>query len=1053
MIGPAEILKASILIVDDQEANVALLEQMLRGAGYDSISSTRNPREVCELHRMNRYDLILLDLQMPGMDGFQVMEGLKEIETGSYLPVLVITAQPDHKLRALKAGAKDFVSKPFDLAEVLIRVYNMIEVRLLQQELMIHNFVRLENSQRIAGLGDWECDSAHHHMVWSEGLYRLLGVSRKDAPPNAETLGRLVHPDDLAFVQEVKKAAAAGSRRVDFEHRLIRPDGEVRHIHQITETVLDDQGRPVRESGTMQDITERKLTEEALRQSEERYRMMFERNPTPVWVFDHATFAFLAVNDAAIALYGYSRKEFLRMTVLEIRTSDVVPSSLERTVAAHAQSRAPGRTQHRKKDGTIFPVDILTHEIEFAGQPARLVLVVDMTETERAAAALRTSEARFRALSESAPLGIFECDAAGRVVYSNPALIALTGRPAGDSLGRGWEENIHPEDRAAMSAGWARAAAEGSAWDKELRLLRPDGSVRWVHTLTAPGKDAEGRITGFVGTVEDITERRVTEVAMLESEERFKFVARAVSDVVWDWNLSANTLWWNDGFLTTFGFVAGEIEPSVEAWTSRIHPDERSRVVDSIHRAIDAGTELWNAEYRFQRKDGSYAFVQDRGYILRTAAGKAVRMVGGMRDLTEQKKMEAQYLRALRMESIGTLAGGIAHDLNNVLTPIMMAIELLKLNLGNDPRRIKILDTIEVNSRRGADLVRQVLSFARGLYGQRVAIRLRPLINELKGIISETFPRNIRIVSDVPADLWPIAGDPTQIHQVLLNLAVNARDAMPHGGTLTLAAANLTIDAQYAGTSQGSKTGRGQEAKAGPHVLLQVTDTGVGIPPEVRERIFEPFFTTKELGHGTGIGLATVHTIVKSHGGFLNVESEVGLGTTFKIFLPADPTLRADKPEPAPAELPRGRDELVLAVDDEFSIRDITKQTLEAFGYRVITANDGAEAVALYAKHVREIAVVLTDMMMPIMDGAATIQVLMRINPAVKIIAASGVDSGDTVAKATNAGVKHFLPKPYTAETLLKLLREVIDQPAGTESPSPLLAPTSCQAFPETVNP
>jgi CheY-like chemotaxis protein len=258
---------------------------------------------------------------------------------------------------------------------------------------------------------------------------------------------------------------------------------------------------------------------------------------------------------------------------------------------------------------------------------------------------------------------------------------------------------------------------------------------------------------------------------------------------------------------------------------------------------------------------------------------------------------------------------------------------------------------------------------------------------------------------------------------VLLNLAVNARDAMPHGGTLTLTASNLTIDAQYAGMSQ--------EAKAGPHVLLQVTDTGHGMSPEVRERIFEPFFTTKELGKGTGIGLATVHTVVKSHGGFLNVESEVGRGTTFKIYLPADPTLRAEDPASVPVELPRGRNELVLVVDDEFSIRDITQQTLEAFGYRVITATDGAEAVALYAKQGSEIAVVLTDMMMPIMDGVATIQVLLRINPAVRIIAASGIDSGDTVAQASNAGVKHFLIKPYTTETLLKLFREILDRPAG----------------------
>ena len=647
----------------------------------------------------------------------------------------------------------------------------------------ILNFARLKNSQRIAGLGDWEYDMVNHRLVWSEEVYRILGLARKEVAPNAETFDGLVHPDDRALVQEKKKAVAEGARRVDYEHRIIRPDGEVRYFHQITEMSFDGQGRPVRQSGTMQDITARKHAEGALRQS----------------------------------------------------------------------------------------------------------------------------------------------------------------------------------------------------------------------------------------------------------EERFKFVARAVSDVVWDWDLTANTLWWNDGFLTTFGFAAGEIAPSFESRIGRIHPDERPRVVSGMHHAIATGAESWSAEYRFERKDGSHAFVQDRGFILRDATGKGIRMVGGMRDLTEQKKMEVQHLRAERMESIGTLAGGIAHDLNNVLTPIMLSIELLKLNAGDDPRRGKILDTIYRNSRRGADLVRQVLSFARGLDGKRVALRLSSLVDDLKVIISETFPRNIRIVAGADSNLWPIMGDPTQLHQVLLNLAVNARDAMPHGGTLTLAATNATVDAQFAGTSQEGRTGLNRGAKAGPHVLLQVTDTGTGISPEVRERIFEPFFTTKEFGKGTGIGLATVHTVVKRHDGFLNVESEVGRGTTFKIYLPADPALRSTvTANPFGTALPSGRGELVLVVDDELSIRDITQQTLEAFGYRVITASNGAEAVALYAQQSSQIGVVLTDMMMPVMNGAALIQVLTHMNPSIKIIAASGNDSGDTVINASKSGIKHFLLKPYTAETLFKLIREVLDNPIIT---------------------
>jgi hypothetical protein len=783
-----------------------------------------------------------------------------------------------------------------------------------------------------------------------------------------------------------------------------------------------------------------------------------------------------------------------------------------------------------------------------------------MTEAERAATKLRVSEFRFRSLCESAPLGIFKCDAAGHVIYYNPALTALSGRPAEDSLGHGWGENTHPDDRAVMSAGWARAVAEGSSWDHELRLLQPDGSVRWVHTLMAPSKNADGGIIGFVGTVEDITKRRTAEIAVLESEERyrkmlmlspdahfvhvdglitfvnraccrllgasepsqllgrpaleithadfhkhvrerrnkdqpvrhyevkfvrlngttvdvevasvafdfrgrkevqvvardislrnqavtalreseerFKLVARAVSDVVWDWDLKADTLWWSDGIVTTFGYDACDIEPSVKSWTNRIHPDERSRVVDSIHHAIDSGMESWSGEYRFQRKDESYAFVQDRGYILRDATGKGIRIVGGKRDLTEQKEMEAQYLRAQRMESIGRLAGGIAHDLNNVLAPIMLSIELLKGDSDDDPRRRKILDTVSISCQRGSDLVRQVLSFARGLDGEQAPVQLVQLIGDLREIISETFPRNIKIVTKVPKNLWPITGDPTQLHQVLLNLAVNARDSMPSGGNLTITAENVAMGGQNGGACQ--------KANEVPHVLLRVTDTGIGIPPELRERIFEPFFTTKEVGKGTGLGLATVHSIVKNHGAIMFLESEVGKGTTFKIYLPASPSNRAAVTvDPVTIDLPRGHGELVLVIDDEISIREITHQTLEAFGYRVVTASDGAHAVVLYAKQASQIALVLVDMMMPIMDGAATIHVLVRINPLVKVIATSGLDVADGVAKATRVGVTDFLRKPYTAETLVRLVREVLDRqvclPASRRElcPAPVLS-------------
>jgi nitrogen-specific signal transduction histidine kinase len=386
-------------------------------------------------------------------------------------------------------------------------------------------------------------------------------------------------------------------------------------------------------------------------------------------------------------------------------------------------------------------------------------------------------------------------------------------------------------------------------------------------------------------------------------------------------------------------------------------------------------------------------------------------------DVTERKKMEAQFLRAQRMESIGTLAGGIAHDLNNVLSPILMAVQMLRLKAQDEGVR-EWLDILQANAERGADMVRQVLSFARGVEGERVTLQPKHLVKDVVKILKETLPKSVSLGYEVPNDLWMVSADATQIHQVLMNLCVNARDAMPQGGELTLRAQNVTLDDAYARMHL--------EAKPGKYVMLTVADTGAGIPPEVVSRIFEPFFTTKETGKGTGLGLSTALTIVRSHGGFINVYSEPKKGTEFTVYLPAIEAARPEQAEKRGVELPAGHGELVLVVDDEEAIRQITKGTLETFGYRVLTAGDGTEAVALYAQNLDEVAVVITDMMMPFMDGPATIRAIRKMNPRVPIIAASGLAAGDKAAEAAAIGVHTFLPKPYTADKLLKALADIL---------------------------
>lgn len=385
-----------------------------------------------------------------------------------------------------------------------------------------------------------------------------------------------------------------------------------------------------------------------------------------------------------------------------------------------------------------------------------------------------------------------------------------------------------------------------------------------------------------------------------------------------------------------------------------------------------------------------------------------------IQDVTERKQLERQLLRSQRMESLGTLASGIAHDLNNVLTPILMSVQLLAMKY-QDEQSQRWLELLETNTKRGADLIRQVMLFVRGIEGEHTLIQAEQLLREIKPIVEETFPKSITISSYIDPDLGVVSGDLTQLHQVLMNLCINARDAMPNGGQLKLSAENLEVDPAFAQAHP--------EARIGRYIRLTVADTGEGIPPEVIDRIFEPFFTTKEFGKGTGLGLSTVIGIVKSHGGFITVSSEINQGTQFNIFLPT--IASSVTPNPEESDLLRGHGEMVLVVDDEAAIREITQTLLEAHGYQTLVARDGVEAISLYIQHPETIHLVIVDMMMPSMDGSLAIRVLKEINPDVRIVAMSGLSPSELCLDVIDADFLAFLPKPFTTKDLLTTLSEI----------------------------
>ncbi|MGI0484638.1 PAS domain S-box protein [Pantanalinema rosaneae CENA516] len=643
----------------------------------------------------------------------------------------------------------------------------------------------------------------------------------------------------------------------------------------------------------------------------------------------------------------------------------------------------------------------------------------------------------------------------------------------------------------------------------------------------------------------ELAERKQAEIALRHSEERFHLIAQVTNDAIWEWDLLTDRVWWNEGVQTLFGYHPHGVEPGVSWWYDHIHPQDLNRVVAHIHQVLQSSAQFWSDEYHFRCADGHYAYVSDRAYIIRDTDGQVLRMIGGMTDMTERKRveddlatqtkilqkqaqlldladnailvrdmdnritfwnhgaerlygwtkeqglgqcshtflqtksttpiaaiyqqllqdnywhgelthirqdhklvtvnshwalqrdqagnpiaileinsditekkaLESQVLRAQRMESLGTLAGGIAHDLNNILTPILSSAQLLLMqDTSNDRKRQQLLEIIQDSARRGADLIKQVLSFARGIEGKRTILQTRHLISEIRQIAQETFHKSINLHLNLARDLWLVSGDATQLHQVLMNLCVNARDAMPQGGQLSLSAANLWIDQQYAQMHL--------DAQVGSYIVITVADTGMGIPPDHLDRIFEPFFTTKEVGQGTGLGLSTALAIVKSHAGFVEVHSQPGQGTEFKVYLPA---VKTDEPQAIPdEEVSIGRGELILVVDDEAAIRESNQVSLEAYNYRVLTAIDGIDAIAVYAEHKQEIQLVLVDLMMPTMDGAAAIRALKRINPQVKLIAVSGLVSSSQLSTSIEGDIHAFLPKPYTANELARCIAQVL---------------------------
>ena len=598
----------------------------------------------------------------------------------------------------------------------------------------------------------------------------------------------------------------------------------------------------------------------------------------------------------------------------------------------------------------------------------------------------------------------------GIIQWVNPAWTTMTGYPADESIGQTpCQLKSGVQDDAFYDVLW-KTILGGNVWQGELVNRRKDGTFYSEEETITPLLDGNGQVTHFICIKQDITKRK-------QADEKIREQAALIDqaqDAIVVCDMEDRIQFWNQGAERLFGWQASEAlgRHSAELYGSNCHPESLAARKQLMEKGF------WSGELHYNARDGRKLIVCCRWTLLRNELNEPKSILAFKTDLTAQKHIETQLLRSQRMEGLGTLAGGIAHDLNNILAPILMGTAILRNEL-KDEANCQLLDMMENSAQRGADIIKQLLVFGRGIDGDRSDLNLSHPIEEMAKIIHETFPKDLLLRIECDKDLLPISSTLTHLHQVLLNLCVNARDAMPEGGTLTLSAENIQI-------------GPGQnlippEAKTGPYVLLKVRDTGIGMSSQVLDRVFDPFFTTKEVGKGTGLGLATVLGIVKGHNGYITIDSQEGQGTEFKIYFPAVTQHSSAKKHPMGNAQPRGHSELILIVDDEVAVREVLKKTLQYYGYQVITAEDGSRALDLCAARLQDIKVVITDLAMPSMDGLALVRALKTLAPWVPIIASTGLGQDLKLQELKALGVADILGKPYSSEVVLKALWGVLN--------------------------
>jgi two-component system cell cycle sensor histidine kinase/response regulator CckA len=856
----------------------------------------------------------------------------------------------------------------------------------------------------------------------SQGAVELTGYTPEEFESGSFGYNELIVAEDQAQVWECVQAALAVREPYRLTYRIVDRAGNRKWVWEQGVGVFDSEGTLLFLEGFVADITDRKLGEEAVVESERRFRQLFEQAADAFYVHDE-TGRFVDANDNACKALGYTYNELAGLNVLDV---DVPSREYDVFAMWNELSQTPGlprtfESVHQRKDGSRFPVEVRVGVLEMRGRSLFLAIVRDISDRKNAEDALRLSEERFKSAVVNSPIGLAIVSLDGRFIEVNDALCRIVGYTPEELVTKTFQDITHPDDlEDSLLRGALLARGDVPAYQLEKRYVRKDGSSVWIQANVSFVRDADGNPVHIVGQIQDISQRRAAERALRESEERFELALSGADLGSWDWNLETGDIHTNSRWAEMLGYTLDTLTPNIASWGALIHPDDTKRVGNTFAAHLKGETQTYDCEYRVRSSSGQWVWILDRGQVVeRNAAGRAVRAAGTHLDITERKRAEVERLQlegqiqhAQKLESLGVLAGGIAHDFNNLLVAILGNADLALNDLEiSSPARHSVQE-IEVASRRAAELCRQMLAYAGKGRFEVQALDLREVVEEMAKMLEVSISKKISLKYTFTHPVPPIEADAAQIRQVIMNLIINASEAIGE----SVGAIAIRVGGGHYEHGYLNGTYLNEELPEGNYAYFEVSDTGCGMSEETKRKLFEPFFTTKFTGRG--LGMAAVLGIVRGHRGAIKVYSELGKGTTFKVLLPASTKYA----EP----IPRGDGDAgiakmsgtILLIDDEESVRTVGRKMLERLGFEVLLAENGEEGLRLYSANRGSIRCVLLDLTMPRMDGEECYRELRNLDPAVCVIISSGYNEHEVTQKFIGKGLAGFIQKPYQLAAL-----------------------------------